>query len=214
MGITVEQKSDEKDFGTDESSFLVPMGYFSVVKSDHETIKYLKSSGFASCIGLVLHSEDATLLAHYQSANWNGKGIKKTAEEFGKAGILDFSKYEGFLFLGSQRNEAITNFGTSGRRGSVGSSSAPKVSSVHGDSTTQLQSIASSGDGLKKVKEHMTKLGVKFSIDEFALGFKSAAVSIKDGEIRLFNDTPVGKVTGKNNLFPAVGSALLNTQPG
>lgn len=42
MGLSIEQKADSNEFGTEEDSFMVPMGYFAVVKNDDSKIKYLK----------------------------------------------------------------------------------------------------------------------------------------------------------------------------
>ena len=123
MPITVNQTSDQIEFGDTTNSFSVPMGNFALVKNDHETVRYLKSTGFASCLGLILHSAEWTLLAHFQSANWGTprspietpdapkkpSGIALTITAFGHAGIVDYSLYEGFGFLGSNVNVIATS---------------------------------------------------------------------------------------------------------
>ena len=42
MPITVNQTSDQIEFGDTTNSFSVPMGNFALVKNDHETVRYLK----------------------------------------------------------------------------------------------------------------------------------------------------------------------------
>jgi hypothetical protein len=189
MPITIKQESDETEFGNDDSSYMVPMGYFSVIGANHETIKYLKSTGFASCIGLVLYKPESTVLAHFQSANWANSGVTDTAVAFGLAGVLDYAQYEGFVFLGSNVN---------------GFAMEPQ----------QEKSRENTIKGLKKVKRAMVQLGVLFPQNELDIGFKSVAVSLETGEVRLFEASPKAKKTVSLNLFPDVGAALTRSQPG
>jgi hypothetical protein len=187
MAMTIKKESDANGFGDETNSFSVPMGYFSVIGGD-STVTYLKSTGFGSCIGLVLYSAEKTALAHFQSANWAKEGVDKTAEAFGKAGVLDYAKFEGFLFLGSNVNEKPL------------------------DQQTQ-KSQENTKAGLVKVRQKMWELGVQFHHVAPETGFKSVAVSLASGEVRLFDETPKVNKTPNLNLFPAVGSALVQVQP-
>jgi hypothetical protein len=101
----VEVKKYGKNEGGPEVTNFAPMGTFSICTPGHKR-RYLKSSGFGPCIGLVLHSKEskAGVLAHFMSKN----GVPNSLERIGtELELLNLSPkiydWDAVVFLGGQR---------------------------------------------------------------------------------------------------------------
>jgi hypothetical protein len=237
MPITVKQVSDQIAFGDADNSFSVPMGNFALVKNDHSTVRFLKSTGFASCIGLILYSTDWTLLAHFQSANWSlpssgnlvpldkllssnkplslekPSSLEKppSLEKLPSPTEIEKPKPESGIEL------TITAFGHAGINdyslyegfGFLGSN----VNAIAQSSMDEL-SKKNTKSGLRRLKTALQKKGVSFLQKEPEDGFQSVAVSLATGEVRLFDITPKASITANTNAYPQPGTALTRVQPG
>jgi hypothetical protein len=231
MPITVRQESDQNAFGDADNSFSVPMGNFALVKNDHATVRYLKSTGFASCIGLILYSPGWTLLAHFQSANWgtpsSGKPLSlekllssKKPLSLEKPSSLEKPPSPTEIEKPKPKSGiglTITAFGHAGIKdyslyegfGFLGSN----VNAIVQSMTDEL-SKKSTQSGLQRLKKALENKGVKFLQNEPEDGFQSVAVSLATGEVRLFNITPKANITANTSANPQPGTALTRVQPG
>lgn len=71
------------DAGSKEDSKFVPMGTFSILKATDSGKRYLKSTGFGTCIGVAMYNatEKAGVLAHFMSHQGIGASLTKIAGE-------------------------------------------------------------------------------------------------------------------------------------
>lgn len=208
MALEVKFQSDAEEFGDKTDSVAVSMCYFSVVSNDNEKFKFLKSTGFGSCVGLVLRSEATTLLAHFQSANWAKTGIELTIQAFGKQGVLDFQQFEGFLFFGSNKDDGEKVK----QKRSSGDFSSKRFDTKAFVDKSVVKSNESSKKGLEDIHQAFLKLGAKFPTQAPTAGYYSVAVNPATGEVRLFNETPKSPIV-RNFLFVKDGDALIFYEP-
>jgi hypothetical protein len=210
MALEVKYQNDVEGFGDRKNSLSVSMCYFSMIKTDNAKYKYLKSTGFASCVGLILYSATDTLLAHFQSANWVNTGAESSVAAFGMHGINDFQQYEGFLFLGSHK---ATVEKPKARRisGELKSSHLMYDPSVLINSDV-LKSNKSSQEGRDLIHDVLFKRGVKFHQQTPTTGYTSVAVDPLTGEVRLFHEAPLAPISF-NYTRVTDGAALQFTDP-
>lgn len=203
-----------------ESNFI-PMGTFGLLIRGTHQRKYLQSSGFGPCIGLVMHSrsQNAAVLAHFMSKNAVLDSITAIGSQLESFQLsIKNRNWDFAVFLGGQAktvkkkvavttSSAILDFSSKSKLKEDWDTN-PGRATVDGgmDVAIRASSLGNAEERALEIKRHFESMSVPVTYIE--TGFESCEFALETGVLQLFNET----IFGTNNqaaLTRGGGKALL-----
>jgi hypothetical protein len=185
--------------GSVEESKFVPMGAFGILRKNVHTRRYLKSTSFASCIGVAIYivEQHAGVLAHFMSHNSIRKSMTAIGRELNNLQISSKGRnWDAMIFAGGQFSKA--------------KSKSKSTFSGGLDIAVREESLTTALQRLQEIKKDLEGFGATAAIykdgDE---GFESCALDVESGVLSLSNEDVAGKHKNSQAAVCDQNAALL-----
>jgi hypothetical protein len=203
-----------KKQGITSNSNFIPMGTFGLLIGGKHERKFLQSSGFGSCIGLVMHNklQNTAVLAHFMSNNGVLDSIMAISLQLEAFDISIKNRNWSFVvFLGGQakavkKKESVTTSSALVDIPTKKVSSGPSTVQGGIDIAINLTSLENAEKRAVEIRDHFQSMSAEIQYIE--TGWESCDFSLETGVLQLFSAT----IFGRNNDTAAKqkkGKALL-----